>query len=90
MKILVFSLIVIIAALNIFCSALYAKILDRLPGLVTGRITLNKLNKALDYPIGEEDKSLIKKCKYAYTVYLGFFYLFFAVVLILIVSILKR
>jgi len=90
MKILVFSLILVMAALNIFCSALYAKILNRLPGQITGRITLNKLNKVLENAVAEEDRHLIKKCKYAYTVYLTFFYLFLAVVLVLIFGRLKR
>ena len=90
MKILLFSLIVILAALNIFCSVMYAKILNRLPGQITGRITLQKLNKVLAAAATEDDRTLIKNCKYAYTVYLLFFYLFIAVILVFIVAVLKR
>ena len=90
MKIVLFSLIVILAALNIFCSVLYSKLLNRLPGQLAGRITLSKLNAALGSAISQEDKNLIKRCKYVYTIYLVIFYLFIIGVLIPIFSVLKR
>lgn len=90
MKIVLFSLIVVLAAVNIFCSVLYSKLIKRLPGQITGRITLKKLSNAFEYTTNEDDKNLIKKCKYAYTIYLVFFYVFIAMVTIFIVSILKQ
>ncbi len=61
-----------------------------LPGQLTGRITLNKLNKVFENARNDEERNLIIKCRYAYTVYLIIFYLFIAVVLIVVVGILKR